>query len=464
MAAKRKTVSATVASLKALGTDRLAELLAAAARADRSLMRTLSLELATQAGSLDLEIDKQIARLATAKGRLDAPRAKTLASELQGLLATVVSGLGDGDPAAGLSRLIDLIALARPLMTRCSYDAEVLVQVFQSAYAAAAPLFARLAPGSAQDDFAGRLLRLCLESPFQQSWMVIGDIAASLGVEGRARLRRLIEDDLKPFGAQPERFSAAWGPFIKLIQSLCALADADGDVDAYAAAQRRLGPRLVNEVQIASRLIAHGRAVEALRLLQGAKPNAQQSAQDLESARIDALEADGQADKAQAARWAVFRADLSIDMLKDYLARLPDFEDAEYEEAALDWVQVHPKALDALDFLVAWPDRRRAGALVRARLKSLDGEAYDVLGPAAGVLAAKDPLAATLLHRVMISDALQFRRSGRYGHAARHLAECSGLAASITDWETWPNHDAYLASLRANHARQYAFWERVDTE
>jgi hypothetical protein len=445
-----------------LGTDRLAELLAAAAKADRALMRALSLELAAKGGGLDTEIDKQIARLDAAKGRLDAPRAAALARELEGLLASIVSGVGEADPAAGLSRLLDFMGLAGPILDRRSYEANVLVEVFLSAQDAAAPLLARVPPGAARDDFVKRIHGLCVADGVGLFWPLIGQAAGVLEPEGRAQLRRLIEADLAQIGPQPARFSLNWGPFVRSIRALCDLADAEGDVDAFIAAQNRLGPRLASTADIAARLIAGGRGDEALQWLQTDGPDHRNAVPMLEALRIEALEATGRLKEAQAARWALFRSELSIPMLRAYLARLPDFEDVEYEEAALDWVQAHPKALDALAFLTDWPDRRRAGALARKRLKSLDGETYEILAPAADALAGKDPLAATLLYRQMISDTLIARRSGRYGHAARHLAECSGLAASIADWEDWPDHDAYVARLRANHGRQASFWSRVD--
>lgn len=456
-----KAASPTPTSLASLGPQRLAELLSAAAKADRSLMRSLSLELAAANGGLYEEIEKQIARLRTAKGRLDARRATALVRELKGLRGAIVTGLGVQDPARGLALLLELIGIARPVLDRRSYDADALVDVFRSASGEVGALVVRLASGAMRSNLVEQILRTYLADESGLAETLMTQTAAALDAEGRGSLRALIETDLQAL----ERNAGPAGPprndLWKLTQALCDLADAEGDIDAFIFAQHRRGPRGVGDAKIAARLLGAGRAEEALKLLDAAKPAPEQASQTLAALRIDALEGVGRTDDAQAARWRQFQRDLSVEMLKAYLARLPDFEDVEREEAALDWVQSQPKAMEALAFLTAWPDRRRAGALVRARFKALDGEAYAILSPTADALAAKDPLAATLLYRLMILDTLRRKRAGRYGHAARHLDECSGLAPSIADWEGWPDHEAYLSSLRAEHARTPAFWKRV---
>ena len=51
------------------------------------------------------------------------------------------------------------------------------------------------------------------------------------------------------------------------------VADAAGDVDAYCAAQQRLGPRIRDNAGIACRLIEAGRAAEAYAIIQHVEPN-----------------------------------------------------------------------------------------------------------------------------------------------------------------------------------------------
>jgi hypothetical protein len=84
-----------------------------------------------------------------------------------------------------------------------------------------------------------------------------------------------------------------------------------------------------------------------------------------------------------------------------------------------------------LAFLVSWPALDKAAALVVERFAELDGDHYEILSPAADALAAKHPLAATLLLRAMIEFTLKENGVKRYRHAARHLAECASLRTSV---------------------------------
>jgi Family of unknown function (DUF6880) len=164
---------------------------------------------------------------------------------------------------------------------------------------------------------------------------------------------------------------------------------------------------------------------------------------------------------AQAARYECFERSLSASHLRAYLKRLPDFEDIEAEKRALDYVQSSPNLLQALSFLASWPALDRAATLVQRCCRELDGDHYEILTPAADALAGKYPLAATLLLRAMIDFSLTRARSSRYKHAARHLLDCGGLAASIGSFGECEPHDAYEARLRREHGRKSGFWGLV---
>jgi hypothetical protein len=244
------------------------------------------------------------------------------------------------------------------------------------------------------------------------------------------------------------------------------IADAEGDVDAFIAQhdqRARKVPKIAAE--IARRLLAAGRTDEAWRALEAAKPKGgtgrDGSDLDWEHARIDVLEALGKADEAQGARWSCFERTLSAEQLRAYLKRLPDFEDVEAEERALEYVERSRSPLHALAFLVSWPALDRAAALVLRWAGKLDGDHYEVLTPAADTLTGKHPLAATLVLRAMIDFALGHNRTGRYRHAARHLLECESLAGSVHDWGGIEPHEAYIGRLKAQHGRKSSFWELV---
>jgi hypothetical protein len=238
------------------------------------------------------------------------------------------------------------------------------------------------------------------------------------------------------------------------------IADAQGDVDAFIAQYEepvRKTPKIAAE--IARRLLAVGRLEEAWQTInetkhrQGGWPDF-----EWEDTRIDVLEAKDCSGEAQAARWSCFERALSARHLRDYLKRLPEFEDFEAEQRALDHAERYGSLLQAISFLVSWPSLDRAARTVTARAKELDGEHYELLTPAADALAAKYPLAATLLLRAMIDFSLMKNRASRYGHAARHLREATGLASSIADYAPFESHDTYASRLRREHTRKAAFW------
>ena len=83
---------------------------------------------------------------------------------------------------------------------------------------------------------------------------------------------------------------------------------------------------------------------------------------------------------------------------------------------------------------MSWPALDKTAALVIRRSSELDGDHYEILSPAADALAAKYPLAATLLLRAMIDFSLKKNRVKRYRHAARHLSECASLASAVGDF------------------------------
>ena len=173
------------------------------------------------------------------------------------------------------------------------------------------------------------------------------------------------------------------------------------------------------------------------------------------------LDALGRGDAAQADRWSCFERSLSIPHLRAYLKRLPDFDDFEAEERALDYAQSYKSPFLALSFLVSWPALDRAAALTIRKAADLDGGDYEILVSATDAMAGKYPLAATLVLRSMIDFALTHRRSSRYKHAARHLMECSSLASAIEDFGAYEAHDTYEARLRQEHGRKSSFWGAI---
>jgi hypothetical protein len=61
----------------------------------------------------------------------------------------------------------------------------------------------------------------------------------------------------------------------------------------------------------------------------------------------------------------------------------------------------------------------------------------------------------------MVDFTLTHARSSRYSHAANHLHTCQLLSQRIFDWGAIQPHDAYMATIRSQHARKSGFWSKA---
>lgn len=214
--------------------------------------------------------------------------------------------------------------------------------------------------------------------------------------------------------------------------------------------------------EIARRLLEAGRAEEAWSAINAVAENRPGWIPfEWEEMRLDVMEALGRKDEAQGFRWQYFERVLNSAHLRAYLKRLPSFEDLEAEERAMSYALKFPNVHQALAFLVSWPALDKAAALVLARSGELNGDHYEILSPAADALAAKYPLAATLLFRAMIDFALKENRVKRYRHAARHFAECASVAATVGDFGGFEPHKHYSSRLKGEYVRKTSFWTLI---
>ena len=462
-----KSKPLTAEALAQLGADRLATLLLDAAEHDTPLARTLRIAVASLDGanSAALEIDAEIKRLKRGRAFIERDRTRAFARDLSALCTAIEGPFADADPVMALERIFDFIDLAPSLIERSEDRDGHIGETIRWACSSAAELAARAAPALPPERAAFRAFQTYLCDNYGVADGIIADFARALDASARAALRSWIHAELERVPPPDEPHSAdrrfgAW----KLIHALSDIADADGDVDAYCAAQQRLGPRVRDDAGMARRLLDAGRAAEAYAIIEAAEPNPAKSEIELADLRIAALTALGRHDEAQALRWSEFTRGLREEPLRDLLKRLPDFTDVAREEEALAFAAAYRDAHRALDFLTSWPDLRRAAAVVEDRLAAIDGNSYWSLAPAAERLEGKEPLAAILLLRKMIDFTLDSARSSRYGHAVRHLRSCSWLAQQVGDWHGHLPHADYVIALRRRHGRKLGFWNRLDSD
>ncbi|ORE91323.1 hypothetical protein ATO13_20204 [Stappia sp. 22II-S9-Z10] len=466
-------------NLEALGAAKLAELALELAQGDAAAKRRLKIALAAAAspGEAAREIRKRLTTIDTSRSRIGWRRMSAFVADLEMQRTAIAGTIGPVDPAEALDLMWRFLSLAPGIFERTEDGSGHVSAVFDNALDDLAALAATVRPSP--EALAERVFAALQENDHGQYEGVVGRLAPVLGAGGLAHLKSRLEAlgaeaDTPP--PEDERVVVGWSPAGPLYAhdlertrrtmtvrlGLRDVAEASGDVDAYIAqydAKARKVPSIAAD--LAARLIAAGRAAEALEILAASARSSLPRPPEWDAAKTAALEALDRLDEAQAYRWEGFEATLDPAPLRAFIKRLPDFEDFEAEERAIAFASAHPDALTALAFLTAWPARRAAAALVLSRIAELDGSVYEVLVPAAEALEAEHPLAATLLLRALIDDTLAASRSKRYRHAARHLTTLVALAPRIDNFGPFAPHDAYVARLDEIYRRRSAFWSAV---
>ncbi len=470
-------------NLEALGVQRLAELLIEISTGNAAAKRRLRLELAGGAGPAEVarEVRKRLATIRRSRSFVDWQNRRALVADLEIQRRAIAEQVAKTDAVEALDLIWRFMELANSIFARCDDSSGRVINVFHTAGTDLGGIacVAKADPHKLAD----QAFEVLTQNDYGQYDDLISVLTPALGREGLEHLKqRMVELSNTPVlrPVKKDRIEIGWsssGPIYEdtmaensrlstVRMALQDIADAQGDVDAFIGQyeeETRKVPKIAAE--IARRLLAAGRAEEALRTIDAAVHRRSDSWGwsdfEWEDARIDALEALGRADEAQEVRWNCFERSLSDSHLRAYLKKLPDFGDMEAEEKALDHAQRFPNNLWALSFLVSWPALDKASGLVIEHAKELDGDHYEILIPAADALAAKHPLAATLVLRAMIDFTLSRRRSTRYKHAARHLLECSSLSSGIQNFGTYETHEAYEARLRREHNRKQSFWNLV---
>jgi len=462
--ARTKTV--TPEALAALGAEALTEVLIAHAATDPTLRKKLGMLLAGTEGpgKLAAEIGKRIKTIGCSRSFIDWEKRKPLVHELDHLRVTIATRLAKQDAARAIELLWDFIGIADAVMERVGDGIGAVEDLFGAAMEDLGRLSAVQPPGDGKA-LARRVLAYCERDGFGATDALIRHMSEALGAAGRAEIRSKTEAALKtsPRSSGPQDWRAD-PQRCHLAFRLALLADFEKDADAFIAAIRAGGMESTHALEVAERLIAANRPAEALDWLD--KPRRRVEDEDDDSAdtdlRIAALEMLGRNDEAQAVRWRHFERFLSVEHLRAYLKRMPDFDDFEAEQKALNVAAAHKQPARGLAFFIEWRALDRADRLVRERLTALDGRLYEVLRPAAEALEEKFPEAASLLYRRLIESVLERGSSKQYQYAARDLLSSARLAPHLPAPGSIESHAAFVARLQKAHGRKYGFWGLIE--
>lgn len=470
--AARKGITAE--RLTTLGVERMAEILVSLAEEDRDIKRRLRLELAEQDGGDELatEIGKRLASIKKASSFIDWQKRREFEKDLDLQREMITERIAKTRPDLALDLMWRFMALAEPVINRVDDSSGVVGEIFRQASHELGEIAIAARPEPLL--LAEQTFDAVTSNHYGEYDRLIAAIMPALGKEGVDHLKAKLHNALD---RRPRRNGEYDHGAAAIARTLREMADGEDDVDAFIA----LTPLKVQQTPrgaagIARRLLTAGRAQEAMNALQKGAPNEDAVAthdlwidghhghfghSEWEDVYIDVLDATGEPEKAQQIRWDSFEKHLLADRLRDYLKRLPDFDDVIAEEKAMAYALTFSNMISALDFFIEWPAHDHAASLIVQRHAEIDGNAYYLLTPAARALEGKHPLAAVLLRRAMINDTLDCAKSTRYRHAARHLAECQSLDNAIPDYADLGDHTVFLKSLQDKHRRKEGFWGRV---
>ncbi|SDO23789.1 hypothetical protein SAMN05216360_11757 [Methylobacterium phyllostachyos] len=468
-------------TLAALGADRLIGLILGETARNPGFKKLVTAALASLQGpdAVAAIVDRRLTALEGAQGYIDWQKRRAFAADLNATITVIVDELRPLDPAAALDRLRRFLAHADAVLNRVDDGNGAVQGVFERASAAFVAIVGGLPP-----EVAGRIATSLVspftDDPFGPLGILLSEMIPSIPADALAEIDAGLAEALaRPEAGRSRSGHAAYRSAMRtqVLRLRQAIADRRGDPDAFIALESAIVPGGENRTAIARRLLAAGRARKALDwirrpqdprrrlatredLIAGFDPRGPERERLL--AEIEILDALGNSREAQALRWGCFERELDGPMLRSFLAKLPDFEDEEALQRALDHAEAFPEPHRALAFLIAWPDLHRAARLVTRRPDAWDGGLhYTILAPAADALAQDHPLAATVLYRRLIDGVFAHGRSAAYPHAARYLTELDGLAPRLEAGAIEPDADAYRAQLRREHGRKHAFWSLV---
>ncbi len=345
-----------------------------------------------------------------------------------------------------------------------------------SALSDAATDLGRLLTAAGGDDstaFAERVHKVFLTNAYGVLDGLAAAVAGPMGAKGRGKLRAMFEKTIadappaKPRGDGTRDIddTRAEMRLAAAARGLMAIADADGEVDGFVRAAEASSYRIAHVEDVAKRMLTAGRPAEAMAWLDRVPPDSGQwrdaTGDGLVGLKLATLDALGKKDEAQQTRLGLFEKYLWTTYLREYLKRLPDFEDDAVIRKALAYAATYPSALEALLFLVDWPALDVAADLVVKRSAEIDGRHYDLLNHAIDRLEGKHAVAATILLRVKIDSVLARASSTQYDWAVRDIERCAALARSLDATGALTSHADYLANIRAKHGRKSSFVEKM---
>ena len=460
--ASRTTLNAT--NLEAIGAPRLAQLVFEIVERDAVAKRRARLELFAALGTRQAAgfISKRLAAIKSAKTRLRKDQDAMMANELEGIRRFVSERIAGQEPEFGRDLALQLLQLAPQVIYRADEWPCRSEPVFQAAAEDLRDnaIAAKTDPEALAEHALGIIL-----NDFRRIFVRLPTVLApALGARGIKRLRSRLHT------VKQNEASSICGydvPEARLRSrtnlALINIADYQNDVDSLIALQGKaeIAVPFIAAVT-AERFIDVDRPEDALKILDAADRDLF-DINDGEiwwtDARVRALEALGRRDEAQDARLSCYRKRLSMRHLREYLKRLPDFEDVEAEARELDFAMNSADSYTLFELLMEWPDFDRAATLALNTHYDSLWVFFEDSHQLFAEFELRHPLATTLIYRSTIESYLRIGSQGRMKIAAKLLFDCERLAPSIKDFGEHPGHDEFLRILRTSASSRTKFWQ-----
>ena len=114
-----------------------------------------------------------------------------------------------------------------------------------------------------------------------------------------------------------------------------------------------------------------------------------------------------------------------------------------------------------IEFLIEIGKLDEAESYLLARADQLNGDLYFRLIPLAKKLEKEDrPLGASMLYRALLNSILKRGYIKAYPYGISYLKKLDTLAAKITDWKGFDDHETYKNRISEKHGRKKSFWDK----
>ena len=276
--APKKAVN--LANLEALGAKRLAEILLELGTQEAAIKRRLRLELSAEVGAeaVAADIGKWLTTLRQARSFLDWQKRRAFVKDLDLQRQLIVERVADTRPHLALELLWRFMGLAEPVLNRVDDSHGGVGDVFRQACQDLGAIAAKASPDPVQ--LADRVFAAVTGNDYGEYDRLLEVIMPALEGAGVAQLKARLTAALAERPRKKDSFDSTASALRRALQGI---ADHEGDVDTFVAQEtsRRSPPAAA---AIASRLLAAGRAEEALVFLEQGAPT-EPSAGDLGKTR-----------------------------------------------------------------------------------------------------------------------------------------------------------------------------------